>query len=330
MFFSGSKQQHPDVDALLAPFLYLDKSLFKNGDDGDACFKKYSNEGRGVALRDRAMLTDAATAIRAGEFKPANWIEHVDVFVLYANAIDQQRFNEKPSPKEKETLVLNYLEAAFHLSPKYDYDNLGQYSPRELSSHAQLIHYLGKARRYAGVSAEERLPMLENALKIATHLSTLGCSEADDPHAYKNRIPTFETPVNYCFQDLKQFDKAAKLILPQLQLDSPFHVTQAHVQLAKIYVLKAKHEGTSLDVALAHARDAMRVSKSAGSSLIEFNARVSLMDTLQAANEKDEASAIATAILAEMDVNPNCGAKALHHDAAQKVIDANQSLACSM
>ena len=324
MFFESPVPLHLDVDTLLAPYLYLDKSKFKGDEDGDACFKKFSNEGNGVALKDRSMMDCTATAVLEGKLKPENWLAYVDIFTLYANHMDQQRFGDKPPVKEKEALVLKFLEAAFHLSPKYDYDHLDRYSPRELSSHAQLLHYLGKARRYAGVTPEERLPLLTNALAIAKHLSAMGCSEADDPHAYKNRISTYELPVNYCLQDLNRFDEAAALIAPQLSLAHPFHLTHAHVQMATILVKKYKHEGKGIDEALVHAQAAVEVSTGVDSTLIQYNARVCLMDTLQIAGRSEEATALAVAILAGME-DPLCGAKPLHREAAEKVIAASHS-----
>ena len=57
MFFESPVPLHLDVDTLLAPYLYLDKSKFKGDEDGDACFKKFSNEGNGVALKDRYIHT---------------------------------------------------------------------------------------------------------------------------------------------------------------------------------------------------------------------------------------------------------------------------------
>ncbi|WP_131783238.1 hypothetical protein [Legionella gresilensis] len=320
-----------DVDDLLKNYLYLDKSLFKIRKDnsieqGDACFKKFSNEGKGITLPLRMKLDAIATAIREKEFTPEDALSYIDIFTLYSNHLDQQRFNEKPEPKEKERLVLNYLEAAFMLDKKYDYEHLEKYSPRELSSHAQLLHYLGKARRYAGISAEERLPLLSNALKIAQYLSHLNCNEKEDPHNYENRIATYEMPVNYCLQDMKQYDKAAELITPQLALPSAFHRAQASIQLANIYIKKYQDFGSGIEVAKQYALQAVQESlMPESSSLVNFNARVCLMKVLEAADEKDEAQSMASSILEEMDNNPECGAKPTHREAAEKVINAHKT-----
>ena len=328
MFFPGSEALPMlDVEGLLAPFFLLDKTKFKDGKDGDACFNKYSNEGHGVLPALAMDLNCIASAIRGRKFIPVNWSAYVDLFTLLSNHLDQQRFDTihpKLMVKEKEGLVLNYLEAAFTLSPKIDYDHLKIYKPQYLSSHAQLLHYLGKARRYAGVGPEDRLPLLSNAFKIATYLSSLGCTELEDPHAYQNRIPTYELPVCYCLQDLKRFNEAAALILPQLSLPSAFHVTQARVQLANIYLKKHQEVGAGIDDALLHAHHAVEISKESGSSLLMYNARVCLMDTLQVAGNREEASEIAHAIVTEMDINTNTGGKPTHREAAQKILDANR------
>ncbi len=96
-----------NVDELLKNYLYLDKELFKERKDGgieqgDACFKKFSNEGKGVALPLRMKLDALAAMIRERKFIPENKLGYIDVFTLYSNHIDQQRFNEKPELEEKE------------------------------------------------------------------------------------------------------------------------------------------------------------------------------------------------------------------------------------
>lgn len=320
-----------NVDELLKNYLYLDKELFKERKDGgieqgDACFKKFSNEGKGVALPLRMKLDALAAMIRERKFIPENKLGYIDVFTLYSNHIDQQRFNEKPELEEKERLVLNYLEAALILDKKYNYEQLDQYTNRELSSHAQLLHYLGKARRYAGISAEERLPLLLNALKIAKHLNSLNCDEKEDPHAFESRIPTYELSVNYCFQDLKQYDKAAELIKPQLESLSAFHRAQASIQLANIYMKQNHDSGTGIDMAEQYALRAVQESMLPESNIvINYNARVCLMNVLERAGQTDEAQSIALAIIEEMDGNSECGAKPLHRQAAENIINAHKA-----
>jgi tetratricopeptide (TPR) repeat protein len=332
--FQYEQSTELDAEELLKNYLYLDKELFKKRKDdsieqGNACFKKFSNEGKGVVLPLRMKLDALATLIRENKYTPQNTLAFIDVFTLYSNHLDQQRFNEKPEPKEKERLVLNYLEAAFALDKKYDYEHLEQYNARELSSHAQLLHYLGKARRYAGISAEERLPLLLNALKIAKHLSRLNCDEVEDPHHYENRIATYELPVNYCLQDLKQYDKAAELIKPQLELSSAFHRAQALIQLANIYIKQHQDFGKGIDVAEQYALRAVKESVLPESSpLINYNARVCLMNVLEAADKTEDAQSIAHAIIDEMDKNSECGAKPTHREAVEKIINAHN--ACSL
>lgn len=324
MFFQPSIS----IDELLVPYLTLDKTLFKGSDDGLACRKKFSNNGEGVSLETRGQLNELAKRIRDGKFKPANWLSHVDVFTLFSNHLDQQTSNEKnpkPGLEEKQALVLNFLEAAWTLSPVYDYADLSQHDPRELSSHALLLHYLGKARRYnSEVKVEDRLPLLNNALTIAKHLASLSCPAEVDVHAYQNRIPTFELPVNYCLQDLKRFDEAAALIAPQLKLASPFHVAQARIQLAANRMKKFEHthDDSCLTEALAHAEASVPAAMASGAALIQFNARVCLMNTQLAAGFKSDARHLAEAMQLEISNNSNCGAKPDHIKAIDAVLEA--------
>jgi len=331
-----SEQFKLDADDLLKNYLYLDKNLFKKRQDntfeqGDACFKKFSNEGKGISLPLRMKLDNTATAIRTKKFTPENALAYIDVFTLYSNHVDQQRFNEKPEPKEKERIVLNLLEAAYALEKKYDYEHLEQYSARELSSHAQLLHYLGKARRYNEVPVADRFVLLQNALKIAKHLAVLNCNELDDPHHYENRIATYELPIVYCLQDMKEYDNAAEIVKPQLQSASAFHRAQAYVQLANIYLKKHEEQGAGIDVAEQYAHQAVTESLKPGSSnLVNYNARVCLMNVNAAADKTDEALTLAHAIISEMNANSECGAKPDHRKAAEKIISSlHMSVACN-
>ena len=184
---------------------------------------------------------------------------------------------------------------------------------------------MGKARRYAGISAEERLPLFLNALKIAKYLSSINCDEKVDPHNYENRIATYELPVNYCLQEMKQYDKAAELIKPQLELPSANQRAQASIQLANIYIKKHHDCGVGIDVAKQYALRGVQESFMPESSpLVNYNARVCLMNVLEVANETDEAQSLAIAIIEEMDKNPECGAKSIHREAAEKVINAHK------
>ena len=145
-----------NVDELLSPYLYLDESLFKGEDDGDACFKKYSNQGNGVPLAIQLKLEHLAKAIMDDTHAVATEerLKYIDLFTLYANHLDQQRFGDKPALHEKERLVLLYLRAANKLSPELNYEDLSEHDVRELSSHDQMLHYLGKAERYEDVPVE--------------------------------------------------------------------------------------------------------------------------------------------------------------------------------
>ena len=142
-----------NVDELLSPYLYLNEALFKGEDDGDACFKKYSNQGSGVPLAIQLKLEHLAKAIMDDTHTVATEerLKYIDLFTLYANHLDQQRFGDKPALHEKERLVLLYLRAANKLSPELNYEDLSEHDVRELSSHDQMLHYLGKAERYENV-----------------------------------------------------------------------------------------------------------------------------------------------------------------------------------
>ena len=91
MFFSGSKQL--DVDALLAPYLYLDKALIKEGDDGLAARKKFSNNGNGVPLRERMLIEHIADSILKENLKPENPLTYIDVLWIFSNHIEVKMSN---------------------------------------------------------------------------------------------------------------------------------------------------------------------------------------------------------------------------------------------
>lgn len=333
MFNSRELNYEVNVDELLSPYLYLDETLFKGSDDGDASFKKFVNEGNGVTLPVRLKLERLANLILNEEVNIAEEevIKYIDVFSLFSNHIDQQRFGEKPSQQDKERLVLLYLRAAYKLSPEINYDNLSEYDSRILSSHDQMLHYLGKAERYENVPVEERLTKLENSLKIARYLSTLSLSKEQDPHAFKNRIGTRELPVNYCYQDLNRFDDAAALIFPQLSSESAFHRTQANVQLAAIYIKQYRTTATNEDKLLMYANAAVSESMNTENTVLKYNARRCLMDAYQVLGCIDEANSLAQSIIDDLDADPNCGAKPLHREAAEKILhDNSQSVSFSV
>ncbi len=325
MFSKNEANFSVNIDELLLPYLYLDESLFKGEDDGDACFKKYSNQGNGVPLAIQLKLENIAKAILDDSYIVATQerLKYIDLFTLYANHLDQQRFGDKPELREKERLVLLYLRAANKLSPEFNDERLRELDVRELSSYDQTLHYLGKAERYEEVPVELRLIKLENSLKIALHLSAQLLSKEHDPHAFKNRVPTRELAVNYCYQDLGRYEDAARLILPQLSTDSAFHRTQANVQLASIYTKQYRATGANEEKVLQYAQDAVNESVNAGNSLLIYNARRSLMDAYQTVGHREEANAVAQSILDDMENNPNCGAKPLHREAAEKLLNEN-------
>lgn len=325
MFSKHEPDLRLNVDELLSPYLYLEESLFKGSDDGDACFKKYSNQSNGVPLAIQLKMEYVAKAILDDTYPVVaeERLKYIDLFTLYANHLDQQRFGDKPALNEKERLVLLYLRAANKLSPEFNYENLSEHGVRELSSHDQMLHYLGKAERYEGVPVELRLIKLENALKIARYLSAQTLSKEQDPHAFKNRVPTRELPVNYCYQDLGRYEDAAALILPQLSTDSAFHRTQANVQLSSIYTKQYQATGVNEEKVIQYAQDAVAESVHTGSSLLIYNARRSLMDAYQAVGHREEANVIAQSIIDDMDTDPHCGAKPLHREAAEKLLGEN-------
>lgn len=314
-----------NLDELLSPYFYLDESLFKGEEDGDACFKKYSNEGNGVLLATRLKLEHLSQAILNDEHvvRAEEKLKYIDLLTLYSNHLDQQRFGDKPQIHEKERLVLLFLRAAFKLIPELNYENLNSHETRELSSYDQALHYFGKAERYENIPVELRLTKLENSLKIAQYLSTLTVSKEQDPHAFKNRISTRELVVNYCYQDLGRFEDAAALVEPHLATDSAFHRTQANVQLATIYTKQYLKTGENADKALQYAQDAVHESVEAGSSLLIYNARRALMEAYQALDQQDEANSIAQSILDDLANNSKCGAKPLHEEAARKILSEN-------
>ena len=346
-----------ELDKLLNPFFYLDEELVAAGKYGEACALKFNNAGRGVPQPIRMKLNAIATAIQNDKYliAPELMLKYIDLFTLYSNQLDQQRFDVPPEiavVKEKEALVLNFLKAAFKLAPSYfktafplstktDYSDLAEFNTRELSSYDQMLHYYGKALRYdtVPVPTEQRLDLLLNSLRIARYLSITQLAKEADPHAYQGRIATRELPVNYCLQDLKRYDEAIELILPQLDSPIAFHRAQAHVQLSKIYKDKYLYElelanGDPVNVlavelkndiakAIKHGHGAFEESLIAGNTLLPFNARVCLMEAFQVANDHEKADEIAHEIITLMDT-PNSGAKPLHREAAERILAANQ------
>lgn len=333
MFFkSASSLTAFNMDELLTPYFYLDPALVNGDDDGKACAKKFSNNSQGVAASIRIRLNALATAIIDGDCEVSDNTERLklmDLFTLYSNHLDQDRSSspDKPSEQDKQIQVLHWLRAAFKLSSVYDYEQLSQYSARELSSHELMLHYYAKALRYVNVPVAERLVLLENALKIAQYLSTIACSQADDPHAFKGRIATRELVVGYCLQDLHRYDDAAGLLLPQLHQSNQFHRIQAFVQLTNIYVKKFQHsqDRSALDQAFAYGRSAVEESAKDSNTLLPYNARVALMQVYQVAGDVETSNQMAQSILDEMTGNPSCGAKPHHQAAAAKVLEDNHS-----
>ena len=315
-----------NIHERLIPYLYLNKTLFDKKDQSRACYYKFSNNGHGVPATTRFALDTLATTICAEPISElGNWLEYVDVLTLYSNHIDQQCYDDDQHPrpvsqKEKEAQVLRFLTAAYKLSPTYDYLNLTQYKPRELSSHAQLLHYFAKAQRYANIPVAERLAMLEQALAIAKYLTTLSLSDVDDPHAYQTRVVTIEFIMTHSLVELGRSEEAKLILLSHLESDSLFHRVQAAVKLAEIAIMDYENGQDTIDLALNYARRAVAESEQNQDdlfTLIHYNARVSLMNAYQAAGYHYEANKIAKAILAEIAENPNCGAKDLHRKAAK-------------
>ncbi|MDP3560289.1 MAG: hypothetical protein Q8R79_08095 [Legionellaceae bacterium] len=301
-----------------------------DGDDGLACRKKFSNNGNGVSAKVTALLNKFADMILNEEWKPVDTdtLTMVDILVLASNHKDQEpRPNiTKEELEAKQTMVLKWLRAANKISPACDIQNLAACSPRLLSTLAQTHHHLGKAERYAQTPLEARMTLLSNALSISEYLASLNCSEEQDPHAYQNRIPTYTLPINYSLQELEEFDAAAELMKKQLTLSSPFHVTQAYSQLTIIRTKQYEkgHNPNHLQQALSYAKKAVEVSAPLTEApIVQYNARVCLMNTYQMADQAAEAQEIARAILHEIDTNPKCQAKANHREAAQKILAVN-------
>ena len=216
-----------------------------------------------------------------------------------------------------------------------------------------MLHYYGKALRYAKepeLKTEEervhytkeytklRLGFIASSLRIARYLSTIHDQDMDI-HAYNERVPTREMPINYCLKDLEQYKTAAQLMKCQLASPSVFTRIQAHVQVSdnlKLgYLLEIKHamglpdkiqavkiaNKPMIEESITQAQAALDLSPQVNNLLLPFNARVALMQANQVAEQYDSARAMATEIITLME-NPNSGAKPLHRAAAETILAA--------
>lgn len=343
------------IEALLKEFLELNKNLYKrdadgNWDEGPACAKKFTNhytdrttkkEGNyGVPAFVRDYLNALAKAIFADEVHVKEYchLGLTDVFVLLSNHLDQQnssQVNPMPTEQEKQILVLNFLKAAYILNPAIDYTNLSNYSVRYLSSHAQLLFYLGKALRYEKAPLGDRLAILSNALKISQYLSSSNVPEnirvEEDVHGFQHRDETYSLPISHCLRQSGRFEEASELVKPQLQAKSQFHRVLAACHLSEIYfdALKTRpasenKQESDLKQAFIYAHTAVNESKSMKTN-VKYNALICLMKLEQYSHNDDNALKIAEGILDDHHQDEACGARATHLEAAQAVVENQQN-----
>lgn len=323
------------ISAFIAPYRRLDKNLFKNDTETPASYqKKFNNFRSGVNDEIKQQLLIAANAILNGAYMPREPLMYVDALTLFSNHIDQE-IHKKNLPTEiqavKEKLVLKLLSAAYKVSPQTAFDDSlldSSINPNELSSHAQLLHYLGKAERYSKLpdvkSPSNRINKLQRAYEIAVFLDGQNLSYDLDPHKYAARAFTYVLPVVYTKKDLHLYDDAIALLQPALQGNDHFHAIQAYVQLSSCYQGKFEMDANPEWVALAveHARNAVRIAQDTGD--LRANAAKALMEALYVAGEYDEAKEVAETMIAnaaEPDLKKAIGIKDFHIADAHKVID---------
>lgn len=316
------------VQSLLKSHLYLDESK----PEGLACRFKFNNNSLGVDEKTRLFLNQLASDIIANNasFETTNKdniLQIIDTLVLYSNHLDQQTSNEKNNrlPQEKkEMTVLHWLSAAKLLSDHHLSEKLDDKNCRDLSSIAQLYHYLGKALRYnKSIALSDRMTVLQKAVDIANFLQTLKLTKELDPHAYNGRNATYQLPLIYSLQQLGEYDKAAVMMKEQL-INAPdrFHQIQANTQLSHIF--KGKYEQNNhlsdIETSIEYATTACKLAHDEGHTLLRYHAKVALMQSCDLADKKDDARQIANEILEDVAKNKNCGAKQDHIIAAEECI----------
>lgn len=350
-FFADRLVSVDEINQLLEPFRLLSSAL----PEGDAFSLKYQNNKTGVTLVTRARLNELLRDINKGRIGSSEeeLLKIIDLLSLHANHLDQQVMategSPKPGLKEKEQIVLHWMEGAYKVAQQLwpDLDaminnndlSLTDHSVKALSCVSQMLHYLGKIRRYQSESKpEERLPLLLAALGIAIHLTDMHQDSPDDLHAYSERTLTFMSPVCITLEQCEKQEAAEKMLKDYLTeartLQSDFHMIQGAANLSEFYSRNNKH----LDLAIQYAESAIKQAEGTktqpgkgnlSNHPIYFNALRAAMHAYLADGQKDEALCYAKQIAAAHDANPDCGVKPHHLDAVKKVMEQVQSMACS-
>lgn len=333
-----------EIKVLLDPYYKLDQSLCGPQGDGFACFKKYSNNREGLSPSLLLTLTQLAKAIIEERFTPENPLPYVDALVLFSNHLDQKRMTEGESLAQNNQTVLLFLSAAYKISPlSYKVASLVKATTLELSSHAQLLHYLGKAERYSDCalikSPENRLIKLKQALDIALRLERQSTQPECDPHYFLARIPTFILAINYCYQDLKRYHEALEVLKPALFFGDKFHQIQANIQMANVHmalVLESSIDSlpNSLEKSLFHAKLAFDMAAIELNALLQCNAHDCYMRALYLSDSFELANAMALQLIEHkeegMPLYLREGVKPHHIDSANDVLQKISTLELSL
>lgn len=246
------------INSFLSPYQFLNEQKFEDLD-----FRlKYLNNGNGVPVTIIIFLNDLAKIIANNPipFKALATVDRlsiVDAFVLFSNHLDQQistTVNPGLDGIQKDTTVLHWLTTAKMFFNDYTSNMLLEENSQELSSLAQLLHYLGLAQRYdKTVNIENRIHLLQQATEIATHLHAQDYSKILDPHAYIGRVANYSLSVVNCLNELARFDEAAVIMHEQLtQAPNRFYEIQAYVSLSAIYKLKHLKMNNAVSAALSN------------------------------------------------------------------------------
>jgi hypothetical protein len=310
------------IEEINREFLYLDPTLIQGQDDGKACAKKFSNNGKGVALIKLELLKEAARDILNSRLiitDDLKKMQYINAFTLVANMVDQQRFFElNPKDSDKNNTVVLLLEAANSIVPEYT-------SNAALSAIALNKHYLGKALRYKDVPVAARLVYLQEALSLAKLLDSKGCTQAEDPNYYQGRRATFELVVCYCLRDLKRYEEAKTLLLRHVAEENDFHKTQALVQLGEISLAADNPQE-----ALTFAAQGQDIGIATNNNVVLYNAKVIAMKAYFSMENFDDAQSIAEEIKEGLN-NPTLGLKAdTHGKAANEILSQIQDLKISV
>ena len=309
----NSKEALARIDALLAPYLYLDDAK-KDGRGGEMSFK-FSNNKLGVSAEVISFLNAVSKEAKNWTLTGDEQLKVIDVLVLYSNHLDQHtndQINPKMAQKVKESTVLAWLTSAKALREGYD-------TARELSTLAQLDHYYGKALRYKDAPLNEVSGIQETSVVLARNLEEKKCAKEQDPHQFPGRIESYELPFVYTLQKLGQYDYALTILGRHIaSAPDAFLKVQALVQYAKTCCMDG-----SPKKGLSEAQEAYDLANTKQKSL-RFNATQALMESLWGVGEKDKAVELASQLLEEQEKNPSCGIKDFHIEAANKIVEQYQ------